>query len=370
MARRAKAIRSHEIPTRTSGSRRAPASIATTGEDWMQALDVMDGQEEAAIVAAEEAEEQAEVEATMAAQADPPRVAKTPRRPSRARIVAAAPPPSEQPIPQITTEMVSVDAAMAHQWLRHQNANRKLRPGRVSEFARDMLKRNWRVTGEALKFDPEGSLLDGQHRLAAVLEAAEVEPDISVLMLVVRGVPREAQDVMDTNSRRTGADQFKIKGYANYAALAAATKWSIVWERGALYADRDSRTVTHSDQLEFVQANPRLEEITALAAPKYKFIYMPLGFIITSWWVLDRIDDDQAQWFFDRLADGVNLPDLHPILALKNSLITLRMQKSNMPADVYMSMVMRTWNAVREGKTMQKMQIYKDGRPIKCPMPE
>jgi hypothetical protein len=232
-----------------------------------------------------------------------------------------------------------------------------------------MLNRNWRVTGEALKFDPEGKLLDGQHRLAAVLDAAETDPSITVPMLVVRGVPREAQDVMDTNSRRTGADQFKIKGYANYAALAAATKWSIIWERGALYTDRDSRAVTHSDQLEFVQANPRLEEITALAASKSKFIYMPLGFIITSWWVLDRIDEEQAQWFFARLADGVNLPDMHPIHALKASLITLRLQKSHMSPDVYLSMVMRTWNAIREGKTMQRMQIYKDGRPIKCPMP-
>jgi hypothetical protein len=332
----------------------------------------MDGAEEAAVVAAEELDEQAQLDAAIAAeQAEEGEPAQKvpPARRSRAKVVSATTPAPEQPVPDITTEMVHVDAEMAHEWLRNQSANRSLRPARVAEFKSDILKRNWRMTGEGLKFDPEGKLLDGQHRLAALLDANDVEPGITVLMLVIRNVPRDAQDVMDTNSRRTGADQFKIKGYANYAALAAATKWSIIWERQALYGERTARTVTHSDQLEFVRANPRLEEITALAAPKYKFIYMPLGFIITSWWVLDRIDEEQAQWFFDRLADGVNLPELHPIHALRNSLITLRMQKSNMPGDVYLSMVMRTWNAVREGKTMQKMQIYKDGRPIKCPMP-
>lgn len=324
----------------------------------------MDGQEEAEAVVAEETEAQPEIDVAaedlMPAQAPPARRTPRPRK-------AVAPPAAAAP--EITTELMDITAELAHKWLRNQNANRSIRTDRVTEFARDMRKGKWRVTGEALKFNPEGKLLDGQHRLLALLEVAEEDPDFTVTILTVWNVPDDAQDVMDTNSRRTGADQFKIKGYANYAALAAAAKWSIIWERKALYAERSQRIVSHTDQLEFVKANPRLEEITSMAAAKSKYFFMPLGFVITAWWVLDRIDDEQAKWFFERMADGTNLPELHPILALRNSLILLRVQKSSMPADVYLSMTMRTWNAMRQNKNVQKMQLYKDSRPIKCPDP-
>jgi hypothetical protein len=50
--------------------------------------------------------------------------------------------------------------------------NRKLRPSIVRDFARQMRLNLWREnTGEAIKITSNGHLLDGQHRLTALVKA-------------------------------------------------------------------------------------------------------------------------------------------------------------------------------------------------------
>lgn len=346
------AVRTRKTATQDLGSSRSPSSEG----HWEQLFDDMADAEESEAVVAEETTAQ--------------EVVPEPARRTRSRRSTVAAVPAVAPeIPEILSGVLIVDAAQAHLLLKGQAPNRRIRASRVTEFARDMANGDWEMTGEAIKLNPAGDLLDGQHRLLAVLKADEMMPGIGVPMLVVRNVLNKAQRVMDTNTRRTAADQFKIAGYTYAAALAAAAKWAIIWDRQALYSGKDSRNVTHSEQLSFTANNPRLQEIVKQAASKSKYIHMPLGYVACGWWVLDRIDEDQAEWFFDRLGDGANMPSDHPIMALRNTLIQLRLQKSNMSGEVHLGLLMRTWNAMRLGKSLGKIPLYKEGRPIRCPMP-
>ena len=62
-----------------------------------------------------------------------------------------------------------------------QNTNnyRRMNRNKVSIYARDMKNGSWQTNGEAIKFNKRGELVDGQHRLKAIMEA-----DVPVKMLV------------------------------------------------------------------------------------------------------------------------------------------------------------------------------------------
>ena len=63
------------------------------------------------------------------------------------------------------------------------------------------------VTHQGIAFDVNGVLVDGQHRLAAVIEA-----DVPVELTVFTEVGEGTFDVLDTGKRRTAADVLAIEG--------------------------------------------------------------------------------------------------------------------------------------------------------------
>lgn len=62
--------------------------------------------------------------------------------------------------------------------------NRKISEGVVDKYARDMENGDWCLTHQGIAIDVNGQLLDGQHRLAAVVKAKK-----NILMMVTVGVP-------------------------------------------------------------------------------------------------------------------------------------------------------------------------------------
>jgi hypothetical protein len=75
-----------------------------------------------------------------------------------------------------TVQIIDVDPATAESWLAKNPNNRNLRVPVVQSYARDMVSGNWMLNGETIKFDQSGKLIDGQHRLSAVVTADVTVP--------------------------------------------------------------------------------------------------------------------------------------------------------------------------------------------------
>lgn len=71
---------------------------------------------------------------------------------------------------------------------KNSNNYRKISRQIVLAYAADMKTGNWKLNGEAIKFNKSGFLVDGQHRLNAVVRSG-----VSVPMLVIRGVEDDVQ---------------------------------------------------------------------------------------------------------------------------------------------------------------------------------
>lgn len=90
--------------------------------------------------------------------------------------------------------------------------NRRLSNVYVNRYKDMILSNQWYMNGETISLDKDGFLINGQHRLTAIIEAAKVNPDIKVKIMMVSGVEREAMATIDSGNGRSVAQSAKISG--------------------------------------------------------------------------------------------------------------------------------------------------------------
>jgi hypothetical protein len=113
----------------------------------------------------------------------------------------------------IQTAWVEINPDLATRWLRNNVGNRKLKPHAVTGLARDMSNGDFVPTHQGIAFNDAEQLIDGQHKLTAIVESGVTLP-----MLVTWGLPRQIEgkkftvmDVVDSGSVRKVGDQLAIQ---------------------------------------------------------------------------------------------------------------------------------------------------------------
>lgn len=99
------------------------------------------------------------------------------------------------------SEWVDVTPQMATKWLEGNVHNRPIRDGVVLRYANSMRCGLWRKTPEPIMFDTKDYLINGQHRLWAVIESGRTIPfficygvDPSVMLVLDQGTARSAHE--------------------------------------------------------------------------------------------------------------------------------------------------------------------------------
>lgn len=262
----------------------------------------------------------------------------------------------------ITTEIVKVTPAIAEKMLGRNVRNRHISSRAVERYRAAMARGEWLLNGEGIKFGVNGDLLDGQHRLAAIVASGKTIP-----LLVVKGLPAETQNVLDTGRARTVGDQLGIAGMPDPNALAAAARACILYESGRL-GDRTNPPST-PQVVEFVENNELLAFAVARGRAISRGSDLRPAVAAMCFYELLKIDDVKAQEFFERLTDGTNLAAGSPILALRARLRSLRDERTWLPLDALTSLVFRTWNAWRGRRSLTSLPLYRNGELIPCPEP-
>lgn len=110
-------------------------------------------------------------------------------------------------IKTIETKIELVTPAIAELWLKHNRINREVRLRWVKDLAQMMTDGEFRLTHQGVAFGIDSGLLDGQHRLMAIILSGQ-----SAYMNVTRNLPYETfRDVpIDRHMSRTIADTLDI----------------------------------------------------------------------------------------------------------------------------------------------------------------
>ncbi len=208
-----------------------------------------------------------------------------------------------------TTETVT--PGQAAQWLDRDinHHNRNLRPSWVAYLAQQMIDGKWQTTHQGIAFAADGRLLDGQHRLAAVVRAK-----IGVPMQVSRDCDPDTFSVLDCGIKRTHFDRVHlVDDHGINKTLCTAINYFI-------------RQTKISGQ-----AIPVSEIVTAFEAMPDSWLWMagmwvaPMkglkyASVMSSIAVYHFINRARAELFNDGYMSGTGLEIGDPVLALRDAI--------------------------------------------------
>jgi len=164
------------------------------------------------------------------------------------------------------TKWVDIDDIMAKDMLSRNDQNRLLSRGAVKSWTRCMIRDRWKLTGTPIQIDENGTIVDGQHRLNAIVAYYEhcrtnnIIPQ-PVRFLVVSNLDPEVRLVVDSGRKRSAADALGIRGVTNAPVVAAACRW-LIFIKGSGASLKDKISTDHV--AEMFEKHPRLEEMASL----------------------------------------------------------------------------------------------------------
>lgn len=271
------------------------------------------------------------------------------------------------------SDIVEVTPWVAGRWLERNMHNRTLNEGAVKKYVEDICADDWKLQGDAFRFDRDGELIDGQHRCHAVVAAGR-----SVSSYVAVGLDPEVRDYLDAGKARTVADVLTINGVSGTLArkLAAAGQFAVEWAASGHV--RSGNNHPRSAYLDFITANrvELLEAITAtqttareitFPAPTLAAFYLfashgrlsgvagvPLG---------PDVELPDADQFVIGVREGAGLEADDPILVWRNWYIRMKSATTPPPAPVLAAALVDTWNIWVQGLPTARVKVPKVSGP-------
>jgi hypothetical protein len=226
----------------------------------------------------------------------------------------------------------TIDRVQAEAYLRQNSQNRRVVQSHVDAIARDIRAGRWMVNAQPICFARGGRLLNGQHRLLAVIAA-----EGAIEVPVVRGLPEAAYATYDVHAKRAPDFGDGLEGFGDRALVAAMA--NLLWRREKRAAGMRNAKATASEIREIVAGHPRLVELRGFARKMVdhgRSSVMGYGA-----YVIEREDPVLAASFLAGLETGANLPPGHPILLLRRTLQRLRRNKA--PQDEQLAVLLEGW---------------------------
>lgn len=149
------------------------------------------------------------------------------------------------------TQIMTISPALAEEWLKKNTFNRRISPQSVSKYASDMVSGKWTLNHQGIAFDDKGVLVDGQHRLHAIISAG-----VSVDIMVTWG------------ASRVGVDELRVRSAQDVIAFGGLSDWlsqkSIQVAKAMIEISSGSKKATAtstSSIVDFAERNKRLSSL-------------------------------------------------------------------------------------------------------------
>lgn len=270
----------------------------------------------------------------------------------------------------LKVEWVTVNPEVAQEFLESMRVNRPLSTANLKRIQTDMTAGRWHEDGGPLRFDKQGAMIDGQHRMWAI-----VETGLTFNFLVIRGVDASAMATMDTGKSRSVSDIIGLydpqaKDLSN---LAAVSTIAFRWEAGIRGTALRNFPLANDEVLVFYQEHKlALGEAARIGKRVARHVRgaTTQGFALCSW-VFERLDHEDSEYFWERMIDGSNLGEDSPIRALRELFLReARSSRPRMRSELAAALTIKAWNAYREGRSM-KVVSYRIGgaSPERFPEP-
>lgn len=232
--------------------------------------------------------------------------------------------------------------------------NRSLSRSTVRQYSRMMSEGKWPVTGDTIKIDEHGHLMDGHHRLAACVDSGS-----GFCTLVAYGVQRGVFAVIDNVRPRRGADVFI--GGKRTRAHAAIASW--MWRLDTRPVSRWRYDRPHNLEIRetFDRHADQIREVSE-SLGHLPFRCRQRSAISAVFAIGLSVDEPVAREMIRGFYSGDGLPRQSPITALRNTIMRRQTAGFNGGAAsvTTIELTIRAWNYVAAGTSTSRITYMRN----------
>lgn len=252
----------------------------------------------------------------------------------------------------ISTEIITPERAT--QLLKTQKQNRLPNKHHVAFLAEQMAQGLWMSnTGDTIKLNTKGNLIDGQHRLLAIVKAG-----MHLEVAIANNVVDEAVQVLDTGRSRTAVDAATIAGLPSSNNLLSAVRCLISIQNGTIEKKREklpTRVI-----LDWIHNNPRAIESyhTSMVLFGKSHLYSLADYLVLHF-LFERSDAGLCKRFFEKFTTGLELTATDPVYLLREKMQRYREGRYEFARAERIALAIKAWNWMKSGdKTPMPKLVY------------
>lgn len=240
----------------------------------------------------------------------------------------------------------------ANELLEHNIGNRPVSQRHIEFLAQEMAMGRWKLNGDTICFDEKGRLIDGQHRLAAVIKSG-----VTIDGIIVRSVKSSVFDTKDIGKRRSAADALAICGESNRHALAAALVLVDRYRTGQMSHRKNA--YSNAKVIELLRDNPEIRRSIRIVGETKGLA--PASALVAAHYFFSEKDTLAADVFMEDLIQGSNLDAADPVYRLRERLNANRSAKGKLHRDYIFGIVIKTWNFRRQNRVVKRISVAQSG---------
>jgi len=264
---------------------------------------------------------------------------------------------------------VNVTPEVAESLLEKNEGNRALRYSKVKQYATDMRNGDFPYTGDPVRFDWNGRLIDGQHRLSAVVFSGQ-----TIKFRILTGLDPAIQSVLDQGAKRTLGDALAFNDLP--PSSQSVVKYLYVHDRGGNLNLKSANRITTTEYVKYAETLDKkllTESVdfgqSLKSAPH---LYLPngkggkssaitpsvSGFLS---YVLTNINGKDAAEFFHRLKSNPYGSNGDPVRTLVEA-VQRRISTSGTGEGQreQIALSFKAWNAFRTNKPLKLLRLGPD----------
>lgn len=252
----------------------------------------------------------------------------------------------------VIAEIVTITPRDAAQWLKANQHNRPVVRSHVHFLAKELIAGQWQLNGQPIVVSDGENILDGQHRLLAIIESG-----IEMRTLVIYGISQDAFKTIDTGKVRTSADALALYNPKDHhhKDVASAVRWL---QRMEAQFYGNVTKMSNTDVLEYVARYPSIQnaaEYVASLPKEGRPLSLACGTALCEFF--SRRDADLALVFIRNLYTGENLVATSPEYILRAMLARDATQLRRLPSEIRMKMAVKAWNVRRRNVNATRQAI-------------
>lgn len=252
-------------------------------------------------------------------------------------------------------EVVTVTPDMAMSLLEGNKLNRPLNQQHVLRLANQIETGKWKFNGDTIKIADNANVLDGQHRLWAVIEAKQ-----AIETCIVKGIAPDAFSTIDTLRKpRSGSDVLSLAGVtANRVTISTALQWLTRWQRNVIAEfQKPINRIENSDVETAYKENPGIERAAERASKLRGLTSSSL--VAFFYYVLNNRNPELAERMLFTLENpsGVSVND--PFFRLRQYLLFNGGKRRD--ALTTIAVMIKATNAAYENRDVKMLSWRKEG---------